>query len=85
MRGKIFEIEELKQLAQKYNKSVAQIVLRWDIQNKIVTIPKSINPERIKSNMEISDFELSNEDMSVINSLNLNERFGDDPDDIYNL
>lgn len=85
MRGKIFEIEELQQLAKKYHKSVAQIVLRWDIQNHVVTIPKSINPARIKENMEISDFELSNEDMSMINSLNLNEHFGDDPDDIYNL
>jgi len=80
MQGKIFQFDLMHDLAKKYNKTVAQIVLRWDIQNNVVTIPKSINPERIKSNAQIFDFELADEDMKLINSLNQELRIGRDPD-----
>ena len=80
MQGKIFEIETMQLLAKKYQKSVAQIVLRCDIQSQVVTIPKSVNPERIKSNADIFDFELLPEDMDLINSLNKELRIGRDPD-----
>lgn len=68
------------ELAQKYGKSEAQIILRWDVQNGVVTIPKSINDKRIRENSEIFDFSLSEDDVAKINALNKNQRFGPDPD-----
>lgn len=82
MQGQIFKFELMKELAQKYNKTVAQITLRWDIQNGVVTIPKSIDPARIKGNSEIFDFEITEEDMKKIEELNTGERIGPDPDKI---
>ncbi|MCY6482960.1 aldo/keto reductase [Clostridium aestuarii] len=82
MQGKIFELPLMKELAQKYNKSIAQIALRWDLQMGVVTIPKSIKSERIKSNSEIFDFEISDEDMKRISELNTGVRIGPDPDNI---
>ncbi|WP_019120978.1 aldo/keto reductase [Brevibacillus massiliensis] len=70
----------LAELGKKYGKSPAQIVLRWDLQNEVVTIPKSVNEKRIIENKDIFDFELSAEDMEKINQLNQNKRFGADPD-----
>ena len=61
MQGKIFDMEEFKQLAEKYGKSIAQIVLRWDLQKGVITIPKSSKKERIVANADIFDFELSKE------------------------
>lgn len=82
MQGKVFSIELLQALAEKYNKTISQIVLRWDLQMGLVTIPKSITPERIKENMDIFDFELSEEDMEGITELDREERIGPDPDNI---
>jgi diketogulonate reductase-like aldo/keto reductase len=79
MRGKILEINLLKKLAEKYGKTIVQIVLRWNLQKGIVTIPKSSNPERIKSNADIFDFELTQVDMDSIDSLDRNSRIGPDP------
>lgn len=70
----------LKDLAQKYSKSSAQIVLRWDYQRGIVAIPKSSNPVRQKENISIFDFELDNDEMDKIYSLNRDQRLGADPD-----
>ncbi|TDF98863.1 aldo/keto reductase [Paenibacillus piri] len=70
----------LSELAAKYGKSPAQIVLRWDLQNGVVTIPKSINEKRIRENCDVFDFTLSEDDIAKINSLNKNQRFGADPD-----
>jgi diketogulonate reductase-like aldo/keto reductase len=80
MQGKIFNIKELHTLAAKYKKDIAQLVLRWNLQKGIVTIPKSIHHERIISNTQIFDFEISPEDMEAINRLDKNERVGADPD-----
>ncbi len=80
MRGRIFEIKELNELADKYNKSIAQVVLRWHLQNGVVTIPKSSNNERIKENYQIFDFVLDEKDIIVIDNLNTNERTGADPE-----
>lgn len=82
MRGKVFKLPILKELAEKYNKSISQIVLRWDIQMGVVTIPKSITPHRIKENSDIFDFKISDEDMAKIATLNTGERVGPDPDNI---
>lgn len=70
----------LVELGQKYGKSPAQIVIRWDLDKQVVTIPKSITPERIRQNADVFDFSLSAEDVEKINGLNENKRFGADPD-----
>ncbi|GIO09054.1 glyoxal reductase [Brevibacillus reuszeri] len=70
----------LVELGQKYGKSPAQIVIRWDLENKVVTIPKSITPERIRQNADVFDFTLSTEDVEKISALNENKRIGPDPD-----
>ncbi|WP_019241250.1 MULTISPECIES: aldo/keto reductase [Bacillus] len=78
--GKLLNDPVLSDIGKKYNKSIAQVILRWDIQHGIITIPKSIHEERIQENADIFDFELSDEDMKVIDSMNKNERVGADPD-----
>ncbi|MEH7451674.1 aldo/keto reductase [Gottfriedia acidiceleris] len=80
MQGQLFENETLLQIANKHNKSIAQVVLRWHLQNDVVIIPKSIKEHRIQENANIFDFELTEEDMNQINSLNQNHRVGPDPD-----
>lgn len=79
-QGRLLEHPTLKQLAEKYSKSVAQIILRWDLQHDIITIPKSINEQRIIENANIFDFEISVHDMMIIDALNKDERTGPDPD-----
>ena len=64
----------LKYIAAKYNKSVAQIILRWNLQRGVIVIPGSSNREHIIENTEIYDFELSDEDMKRISELNRNEK-----------
>jgi methylglyoxal/glyoxal reductase len=80
MQGKILEVKEMALLAEKYNKTPVQIVLRWNLQKDVITIPKSVKKERIESNADIFDFELSKEDMDLIDSLDRNQRVGPDPD-----
>ena len=64
----------LKDIAQKYNKSAAQIILRWNLQREVIVIPGSSNREHIIENTEIYDFELSDEDMKKIAELNRDEK-----------
>ena len=64
--GAVLGSEFLAEMAAKYNKSVAQICLRFAVQNGIVPLPKSVTPERIASNLDIYDFEISEEDMAAI-------------------
>lgn len=80
MQGKAFEVPLLKELAAKYKVSVAQLVLRWDLQKGVVTIPKSIRNERVISNAEIFNFNISEEDVQKIAALDRGERVGPDPD-----
>ncbi|MBT2582641.1 aldo/keto reductase [Planococcus sp. ISL-109] len=80
MAGKALEQADLQKIAQKYGKSVAQIILRWNLQNGVVTIPKSTNEGRIVENSQLFDFELAEEDMTKINALNRDQRIGPDPD-----
>lgn len=80
MQGEVFDIHELQKLANKYDKNIAQLVLRWNLQHGIITIPKSVNRKRIESNALLFDFEISAEDMRLIDGLNRNERIGADPD-----
>lgn len=80
MQGQLLDNEELKQIANKYQKSIAQVIIRWDLQTGIVTIPKSTKENRIIENAAVFDFELTEEDMKTINALNQNLRIGPDPD-----
>ncbi|KUK83445.1 aldo/keto reductase [Petrotoga sibirica] len=81
MRGRVLDIPQLIDIAKKYKKTPAQIVLRWDLQHGVVTIPKSVHKERIKENADIFDFELTEEEMNIIDNLDQNKRFGANPDD----
>ncbi|MGX7328982.1 aldo/keto reductase [Enterococcus bulliens] len=67
--GKIFEVKEMQELADKYNKTIAQIALRWSLQHDFLPLPKSVTPSRILENSQIFDFELSDEDMAIIDGL----------------
>ncbi|WP_437396010.1 aldo/keto reductase [Flagellimonas lutimaris] len=80
MQGNIFDLDIMKDLAAKYNKTIAQIVLRWDLQKGVVTIPKSSKKERIIANSDLFDFELSEEDVQLLDGLDKGKRFGPDPD-----
>lgn len=68
-KNNIFQNEVLKQIATKHNKSIAQIILRWLTQRGVVVIPKSVRKERMVENFNVFDFELSVEDMELIQSL----------------
>ena len=80
MRGEVNTIPLFIELSEKYKKTPVQIVLRWDLQKGIVTIPKSVHKDRIVSNAEIFDFELTQDDIHRIDGLDKNERFGSHPD-----
>ena len=80
MRGQIFDNPVVVELSRKYGRTPAQILLRWDLQHGIVTIPKSVRPERIRENAGIFDFTLAEEDMAKLDALNENRRIGPDPD-----
>lgn len=68
-RGGLFTNETIARIAAKYNKSVAQVILRWELQRGIVVIPKSVHKERMEQNFDVFDFALSDEDMQVMASL----------------
>jgi diketogulonate reductase-like aldo/keto reductase len=80
MKGKVAEVPLIRELSNKYEKTPFQLVLRWDLQKGVVTIPKSVRPEHIISNVGIFDFEIAEEDMRRIDSLDKSYRFGPDPD-----
>jgi methylglyoxal/glyoxal reductase len=82
MRGKAFEINALHELANKYKKSIVNIIVRWGLQRNIIMIPKSVTKERIQENFQVFNFQLSTEDMHIIRKLNNAKRLGSDPDNI---
>ncbi len=79
-QGKVLDDPVIKSVAEKYDKTVAQIVLRWHIERGDIVFPKSTTPERITENIDIFDFELSGADVETITALDRNERTGPDPD-----
>lgn len=81
MQGQVIHDSTICEIAKKYNKSPVQIVLHWDIQHGVVTIPKSSNVHRMMENASIFDFELDLDDMRKLDSLNSASRIGPDPDD----
>jgi diketogulonate reductase-like aldo/keto reductase len=79
VRGKKFKDPKLVELAEKYSKTPAQIMIRWALQVGTVVLPKSIHPERIKENADIFDFEISEDDMLLMEDFNENYRVAWDP------
>lgn len=82
-RGNVLEDETLIQIGKQHGKSTAQVILRWHYQNDVIAIPKSVTPKRIEENAAIFDFQLTEEDMILINTLNQNKRYGKDPDNFH--
>ncbi len=80
MQGELLQNELLREIGAMYHKTAAQVILRWDLQHGIVTIPKSVTERRIQENADIFDFELTDEQMAQIDELNENRRVGPDPD-----
>lgn len=78
----LFDHPTLLELAKKYDKSVAQIILRWHLERDTIIIPKSVHEHRIIENADLFDFSLSNEDIKLITELDTNTRSFGDPDDI---
>ena len=81
MQGKFLEEPLFAEVAEHYDKTAAQVVLKWALQNDVIVIPKSTNKSRIEENGNLFDFELSEEDMIAIDNLERGERFGPDPHD----
>jgi methylglyoxal/glyoxal reductase len=82
VRGKKLEHPLLQRLSEKYAKTPAQIILRWDIQHGVSAIPKSADAERQKQNFDIFDFNIEEADMRSLDALNENHRLVDDPIDL---
>ncbi|NEW06704.1 aldo/keto reductase [Paenibacillus sp. SYP-B3998] len=80
MQGQLLDNPTLQEIATQYGKSIAQIILRWDLQHGVVTIPKSTKEHRIVENADVFGFELTSEDMDKIDGLNQDQRVGPDPD-----
>lgn len=80
MKGHVTEDDKICALASRYEKTPAQVVIRWHIQHGLIPLPKSITPSRIEENFDVFDFQLSDEDMQIIDSLNYNHRYGPDPE-----
>ena len=83
LRGQKFNDPRIQALGAKYNKTPAQIILRWAVQQGISTIPKSSNPERIKENFGIFDFVMSDEDILNMNGFHEGFRIVDDPMEMF--
>ncbi len=80
MQGRIVDVEALNELGSKYGKSPAQIVLRWDLQKGVITIPKSVKKHRIQENADLFDFSLTPDEVAYLDNLDRTKRFGPDPD-----
>ena len=80
--GKIFEVPELRTLAEKYGKSVAQIAIRWSLQRGYLPLPKSVTPARIKENADVFNFDLDAADVQLIADLKGVAGYSADPDSI---
>lgn len=81
MKSGLLTKPEITQVADKHNKSAAQVVLRWHLQQGLIVIPKSANKDRLRQNFEVTDFELSQEEIDLINTLETGTNYGPNPFD----
>jgi len=81
-RGEVLDNEMLKNIAEKYNKSVAQVCIRWALQNNVIPLPKSVTPHRIEENFNVFDFEISEADMVAIDAMENTGASGLTPDTV---
>ncbi|MER3329407.1 MAG: aldo/keto reductase [Candidatus Kapaibacterium sp.] len=82
LKGKKLDDPNIVEIGKKYNKSSAQVLIRWSLEKGFIVLPKSANPDRIKENIDVFDFELSPEDMSLLDSLDSNIRISWDPSEL---
>ena len=80
-KSNLFEEEVIKDLAKKYNKSEAQITLKWNIERGVMPLVKSVHEERIKENIDLFDFDLEDADMKALASIDKKKRYSSDPED----
>lgn len=80
-KSNVLEDPVLKKIAEAHNKSVAQVILHWHLQRDIIVIPKSVHANRIAQNIDVFDFTLTDEEMSLIASIDTNQRGSGDPND----
>jgi 2,5-diketo-D-gluconate reductase A len=78
--GEVLAERTITSLADKYGRTPAQVVLRWQVQVGNIVFPKSVNPNRIRENIDVFDFELARDDVSVIEALDAGHRIGPNPD-----
>lgn len=78
--GEAFKHDVIQRIAAKHEKTPAQVILRWEIQSGIVTIPKSVTPSRIEENFSVFDFTLTEEELQQIETMNCDKRVGTNPD-----
>ncbi|PKV05536.1 aldo/keto reductase [Bifidobacterium pseudolongum] len=79
--GNLLTDQRLLDIGEKYGKSSAQVVLRWDLQRGVIPLPKSVHSTRIMQNIHVFDFELDESEMQLISSLDTGKRNGPDPND----
>ncbi|MDV2886966.1 glyoxal reductase [Alkalihalophilus pseudofirmus] len=79
-KGDIFSNPTVQEIANAHNKTPAQVLLRWNIEHEVVTIPKSVTESRIIENSQIFDFELTQEEIRKLDELNEDKRYGPDPE-----
>lgn len=80
-KGNVLEDPTLAKIADTHQKTIAQVILRWHLQRDIIVIPKSVHTERIAQNIDVFDFKLSDEEMSMIAGIDQNKRGAADPKD----
>ncbi len=71
----LFSDKVIADIAQNHGKSLAQVIIRWHIQAGYIVIPGSKNPEHIRENIDVFDFELTDEEMQAVAAMNKNKRF----------
>ena len=81
-RGRFLANEVIQDVAKRHGKTPAQVLIRWDLQHEVVTIPKSVHRERIEENSKVFDFELTDEEMQRIDALDTDTRIGPHPDEM---
>ncbi len=78
--GRIFDVPEMQNLAKKYDRTIAQICIRWSLQRGYLPLPKSVTPSRIRENLKVFDFSLTDEDVRLIADLKGCVGYANDPD-----